>query len=240
MSSSASGLAGRLDEVGFADVMRLIRTAQKDGTLHVDHESSHVVVVVGPEVVRLAATGTDGLRNAVLGGGLVDSDGWERVVEATGPDAAPGSAVEALVAAGAEPDRLRARLYDHTVSTLFELLLPSSAPFHFNGDESHPFAVDPGFDVDDVLDDVRHRVEEWRTIAAAIPSTSVVLRRAPRLPATSGSITLTPEEFELLGLLDGRRDVAHLVQILGMSAFKVMTTLHRLMTMGAVENPDAP
>ncbi|QGG95369.1 DUF4388 domain-containing protein [Actinomarinicola tropica] len=236
MSSSTSGLEGRLDEVAFADVLRLLRASRQDGTLHLDAETSHVAVVVGPEVVRIATTGLEGLRAAVVGSGVVDPGAWDALVEAG--DESPGAALEQLVSSGADPDRLRARLYDHTVNTLFELLLPSTARFEFHAGRSHPFAADPGYPFEDVLDDVRHRVDEWRTIAASIPSTSVVLRRAPRLPLTSGPITLNHEEFELLGLLDGRRDVAELVQLLGMSAFRVMTTLHRLITLGAVLPPD--
>lgn len=236
MSSRTSGLEGRLDEVAFADVLRLLRASRQDGTLHLDADSSHTAVVVGPEVVRIATTGLEGLRSAVVGSGVVDPDAWDDLVAAA--DESPGAALRQLVESGADPDRLRARLYDHTVNTLFELLLPSSAAFEFHADESHPFAADPGYPFEDVLDDVRHRVEEWRTIAASIPSTSVVLRRAPRLPLTSGSITLNHEEFEVLGLLDGRRDVADLVQLMGMSAFRVMTTLHRLITLGAVLPPE--
>lgn len=236
MSSSTSGLEGRLDEVGFADVLRLLRASRQDGTLHLDGESSHVAVAVGPEVVRVATTGLDGLRAALVGSGVVDPGAWDELIAVA--DESPGAALDQLTASGADPERLRARLYDHTVNTLFELLLPSSARFEFNAGQSHPFAADPGFPFEDVLDDVRHRVEEWRSIAASIPSTSVVLRRAPRLPLSSGPITLNHEEFEILGLLDGRRDVAQLVQLMGMSAFRVMTTLHRLMNLGAVLPPE--
>jgi hypothetical protein len=235
MSSGTSGLEGRLDEVQFADVLRLLHTSEQEGTLHLEGEQA-TLVVVAPGLVRLATTGVDtGLRQAVLGGGITDSATWDMVVARTLHDTEGGTAIEALVEAGADRDRLRARLYEHTVSTLFELLLPSSARFHFTRGESHPFAADPGFAFDDVLDDVRRRVEEWREIAKTIPSTSMVLRRTPRLPLWSGPITLSPEEFELLGLLDGRRDVSSLVTLLGMSAFRVMTLLHRLVQIGAAE-----
>jgi hypothetical protein len=235
MSSSASGLEGRLDEVQFADVLKLLHASRQEGTLHLEGESA-IVVVVAPDEVRLAASGVNvGLRQAVLGGGLVGAETWDRVVAQANADPQPGLAVELLVEAGANPERLRSRLYEHTVTTLFELLLPSDARFYFTRGESHPFASEPGFPFDDVLSDVRRRVEEWREIAKAIPTTSVVLRRTARLPLSSGPITLSPEEFELLGLLDGRRDVGQLVQILGMSAFRVMTLLHRLMEAGAAE-----
>lgn len=235
MTTGTSGLAGRLDEVPFADVLRLVRSSRQAGVLRLDDGSTSVDVVIDVDDVQLATTGTEGLRAAVVGGGLVAPDTWEQVVVAsTGGD--PGSGVERLIASGADRDRLRARLYEHTVATLFELLLPSSAEFTFHGGQSHPFAWTAGFPFDDVLGDVRHRVEEWRTIAAAIPSTAMVLRRASRLPASSGPITLNHEEFELLGLLDGRRDVAGLVSAMGMSAFRVMTTLHHLMGLGAVES----
>lgn len=237
MSSGTTGLEGRLDEVGFADVLRLVRASRQSGALHLDDDATHVVVVVDEDSVHLATTGADGLRAAVVGGGLVPSSTWDEVLAASeGSD--PGTGVDRLVAAGADRDRLRARLYEHTVTTLFELLLPSAARFSFVTGESHPFAWAQGFPFDDVLDDVKHRVEEWRAIAAAIPSTSMVLRRAPRLPASSGPITLSPEEFELLGLLDGRRDVAGLISAMGMSAFRVMTTLHHLMQLGAVMSED--
>jgi hypothetical protein len=235
MSSGPSGLEGRLDEVQFADVLRLLNTTRQEGTLHLEGESA-TVVVVAPDQLRLATSGVaEGLRSAVLGGGLVDEATWDRVVAQTADDTDSGTAIDALVEAGADRDRLRARLYEHTVATLFELLLPSSARFHFTRGESHPFASDPGFAFDDVLGDVRRRVEEWREIAKSIPSTSLVLRRSARLPLSSGPITLSPEEFELLGLLDGRRDVSQLVQLLGMSAFRVMTLLHHLVQTGAAE-----
>lgn len=235
MSSSASGLEGRLDEVQFADVIRLLHSSRQEGTLHLEGESA-TVVVVAPDEVRLAASGVNlGLRQAVLGGGLVDAATWDRVVALTQDNPTAGSGIDLLVKEGADPERLRARMYEHTVSTLFELLLPSDARFYFTRGESHPFACEPGFPFDDVLADVRHRVEEWREIASSIPSTSMVLKRTPRLPLWSGPITLSPEEYELLGLLDGRRDVTQLVQVLGMSAFRVMTILHRLMQIGAVE-----
>ena len=235
MSSSASGLEGRLDEVQFGDVLKLLHASRQEGTLHLEGESAPLVVVA-PDEVRLAAAGIDvGLRQAVLGGGLVDTETWDRVVAEANHDSEPGSALTRLIEAGANPERLRARLYEHTVTTLFELLLPSDARFYFTRGESHPFASEPGFPFDDVLADVRHRVAEWREIAQAIPTTSMVLRRTPRLPLSSGPITLSPEEYELLGLLDGRRDVAQLVQVLGMSAFRVMTLLHRLMEIGAAE-----
>lgn len=238
MSSSNSGLEGRLDEVGFADVLHLIRASGQDGTLHLDDGSgAAVVVVVGPGVVHLASTGDDDLRDTVVGGGLVGDEVWDTVVAQSG-DGTSGAAVARLIDAGVDPARLRARLYDHTVNTLFELLLPSAARFSFIAGDLHPFAVEPGFPFDDVLDDVRRQVEQWRTIAAAIPSTSMVLLQAPHLPPTSGPITLDHEEFELLGLLDGHRDVAAIIAALGMSAFRVMGTLHRLMEAGIVVAQD--
>lgn len=240
MSSSTSGLEGRLDEVPFADVLRLLQTSQQEGTLHLEGEAA-TVVVVGADEVCLAASGVNlGLRQAVLGAGLVDSATWDRVSASTAGDTDAGSAIAMLVEAGADPDRLRSRLYEHTVTTLFEMLLPSAARFYFTRGESHPFALNPGFPFDDVLADVRRRVEEWREIAKAIPTTTMVLRRTPRLPLSSGPITISPEEYELLGLLDGRRDVTQLVQVLGMSAFRVMTLLHHLMELGAAEALPTP
>jgi hypothetical protein len=233
MTPGTTGLEGRLDEVPFADVLRLLRASRQTGALHLRDDTIHVVVVLDADEVQLATTGEDGLRSAVVGGGLLGASEWD-AVSAASEGGEPGSGLERLIAAGVDRDRLHARLYEHTVTTLFELLLPSAAEFAFVSDESHPFARRPGYPFADVLDDVNHRVAEWREIATSVPSTTIVLRRASRLPASSGPITLTPEEFELLGLLDGQRDVAALISTMGMSAFRVMTTLHHLKQIGAI------
>jgi hypothetical protein len=235
MSDRVAGLQGGLDELGLADLLDLLRRTGRTGVLHVEGDQ-HAVVVVGDATVQLATTDAGpGLRRALVAAGLVDDAGWHDAAGTAGPGAAPGAGISALVEGGVDPGRLRAVLYEHTVSTLFELLLPSTDRFRFVPGEQHAFAVEPGFLIDDCLADARRRLDQWRQIAAVIPSTAAVLRRTATLPPGTTEVTLSAAEWEVLGLLDGRRDVATLVHVTGRGALALSALLHRLVVDGLAE-----
>ncbi|HSL57311.1 MAG TPA: DUF4388 domain-containing protein [Acidimicrobiales bacterium] len=235
MTSPAAGIEGALDDLGLADLLGLLERTGRAGVLHIEGDQ-HAVVVIGPGTVHLATTDTGpGLRRAVIGAGLADEATWQEAVARTGPGAAPGAGLDALVERGVDRGRLRAVIYEHSVSTLFELLLPSRDDFRFVPGEQHPFAVEPGYPLAECLDDARRRLERWRDIAATIPSTATVLRRTATLPVGVASVTIAPMEWEVLGLLDGHRDVATLVHVTGMGALALSALLHRLVTDGLAE-----
>ena len=65
-----------------------------------------------------------------------------------------------------------------------------------------------------------------------IPSTSVVVRLADQLPQRTSLVTLSREEWPVLASIDGRRDVAAIINATGLSAFGVCGVLHRFVTLG--------
>lgn len=240
MTDRVAGLEGGLDELGLADVLGLLQRTARSGVLHLEGEQ-HAVVVVGAGVLHLATTDAGpGLRRALVAAGLVDDAGWRAAADAARPGSPAGAAVDALVEGGVDAGRLRAVLYEHTVSTLFELLLPSRDRFRFVPGEEHAFAVEPGFPIDDCLADARRRLERWREIAAVIPSTATVLRRTATLPAGTDQVTVSATEWEVLGLLDGHRDVTTLVHATGRGALALSALLHRLVVDGLAEVVEVP
>lgn len=240
MTDRVAGLEGGLDELALTDVLGLLQRTGRSGVLHLEGEQ-HGVVVVGDGVLHLATTDAGpGLRRVLVAAGLVDDVGWRTAADAARPGSPAGAAVAALVDAGVDAGRLRAVLYEHTVSTLFELLLPSRDRFRFVPGEEHAFAVRPGFPVDDCLADARRRLDHWREIAAVIPSTATVLRRRPTLPVGTTEVTLTATEWEVLGLLDGHRDVTTLVHATGQGALALSALLHRLVVDGLAEVVEVP
>ena len=171
-----------------------------------------------------------------LGAGVVTEPPWDRAVAAARQG---GSLVAALVQVGdADVERLRAALYEHTVSTLFELLVPSSNHFAFNDGETHQLGAEFPFPVEDVLRAATARLTEFTAIARDIPSTDVVLRMVPRLPDGVASLTLSAVEWQVLAAVDGRAQVAEITAQVGQSAFTVFSALHRLLLAGALERVD--
>jgi len=231
MSDAPADLRGSLEDLPLRAVLGLVTDAGRSGVLHVDGPLP-AIVVVGPGRMHLATTGPPTtLHRVLVDAGVVSPEQWDHAVAAE--DA--GGAVAALVDRGVDPDTLRHALRDHTVSSLFELLFPSADPFRFVSGASHPFALADGFDLEECLGEADELVTRWRGIAAVIPSTDTVVARAPRLPAGSGPVTITPEEWELLGTLDGRRDVAEVVAVTGGRALEVSEALHDLVGRGLAE-----
>jgi hypothetical protein len=85
------------------------------------------------------------------------------------------------------------------------------------------------------------RVEEWGDIKKVIPSTDVVFKLSPT--GSSGAVSLEPEEWQVLALVNGARNVAEIAHNLGQDEFTVAKGLYGLVTAGLLEvgeKPQAP
>ena len=123
-------------------------------------------------------------------------------------------------------------LYESTVNTVFELLLPSTASFSFASGVDHPLGHGYHFDSGAVVNDAQRRLRIWKQIAEVIPSTSLVVELIDQLPINTELITFSREEWPVLTAVDGRRDVAAIITHTGLSAFGVCGVLHRFLTSG--------
>lgn len=79
--------------------------------------------------------------------------------------------------------------------TVFELMRFDSGDFFFDIDERSPDPDEP-VEVVDVVTEATHRLEEWRSIAAVVPSLEHVVTPVEDLP--EGSITLNNDEWRVL------------------------------------------
>jgi hypothetical protein len=143
----------------------------------------------------------------------------------------PGAvnAFDRLVAERPEAeDPLRRLVHELSLNALFELLVPSPARCHFESDVVHPIGVRFAQDTGDLMASARRRIEIWRRIAARIPSTSAVFRLTPALPE-GGERLISADEWRFLARLDGRRTVADIIAETGESAFRVCSSLYRLL-----------
>lgn len=119
------------------------------------------------------------------------------------------------------------------VDLLFELMLAEQGGFAFR---AGPDSAVPGTTtvaVAALVAEVRERVERWQEVAATIPSTASVVGLVPWLPEGAGDLTLTPLQWRVVALCDGRRSVAEITRLAGQSAFDVCALLHQLVSSGA-------
>ncbi|MCB9877545.1 MAG: PQQ-binding-like beta-propeller repeat protein [Planctomycetes bacterium] len=87
------------------------------------------------------------------------------------------------------------------------------------------------FNCDSVIMEAARRIDEWAFISERIPSTAEVL------VATADSIDAEdygPDGPAVFELLDGRRNVARVIEVTGLSNFLVCKTLSQLLDAGAI------
>ena len=87
----------------------------------------------------------------------------------------------------------------------FEFLQSERGVFEFQPRVAAPWPTQLASSVATVLDEARHRLEEWREIQTVIPSMDVRPRVVEEL--VPDAVTLTRERWRLIAAIDGRRTV---------------------------------
>lgn len=230
MSPSAA-LSGTLADLPLPDLLALLAATGQSGVLEFTGPVPAVVVLDDGRLTLGLVEGGPTLQQVVLGSGATTADGWDAAHSAS---RAGTALADALVAQGCEPDRLRDVLFEQVVTTAFELLLAPDDSFAFLPGAGHPLGSRFAFDAAPVLDEAGHRVDAWRVIAEAIPSTEAVLRLTREAPGPT--VTIRADDWRVLCRVDGRSSVADIVREMGMSAFAVCAVLHRLIEAGTIEH----
>lgn len=138
----------------------------------------------------------------------------------------------------AKPDAeplVRRLLHEYNLNSLFELLVPSDTDFSFEADRKHRLGDRLAADTTTLLAQAEHRVEIWRRIASRIPSTTAVFKLSPTLPDCNFERLVTADEWKYIAQLDGRNTVAEVITTTGESAFRVCSTLYRLLLEQLIE-----
>jgi hypothetical protein len=79
------------------------------------------------------------------------------------------------------------------------------------------------------------RLDELEVIKRKIPSGESVLMMAASPPEGAVEINITPEEWRILVLVDGRRSVADIAKLVGLDEFGAMRVLYGLVSAGLIE-----
>jgi hypothetical protein len=230
MNVAAAALEGTLDDFSISSLLRFLAGSRHSGTLTVSSAPPSVVCFEDGAVTLGGPADPDQLKVGLVSAGVVRQGGWERARASAGRDR---PLLEELVRSGAATNAtLLDAVYESTVNTVFELLLPSTASFSFASGVEHPLGHGYRFDSDAVVNDAQRRLRIWKQIAEVIPSTSVVVDLVDQLPINTELVTFSREEWPVLTAVDGHRDVAAIITHTGLSAFGVCGVLHRFVTSG--------
>lgn len=223
-------LAGPLHVVTVGQVLESLAADQRTGLVRFQGDDQRIVCLTGGEIYLATSASGPSIHQIVVGSGATPEGAWN---DAAGTS---GGISDALAADDrVDGERLRAVLYEHTVSTLVELLVPGTESYEFLADQAHQIGTRFCFPVAEVLTDAGRRLDVWRAISSTLPSTSTLVRRSPTLPRSATTESLTAVEWQVIMAMPAEGTVAEVIAAAGLNAFTVFDVLHRLVRRGLVQ-----
>lgn len=229
-------LMGDLSEFPLAEVLGLLATRNNSGVLDVDDDriSGRIELIEGR--VRAATTdrGRAGLARRLLGTGAIGFRTLSALVDGDEPALADVALASLLVEGGhVGPGLVAAALREHTIDAIVRLNAMRAGEFRFERVELDPNAPAPvAMAVADLLAGAQDRDIDREAHLDTLGGADAVLLVA--VPDTE-EVRCSPEAWQVLTLLDGRRSVEDVVRLRGCGPDDTYRRLAELRAVGLVE-----
>jgi tetratricopeptide (TPR) repeat protein len=227
-------IRGSLREASLPDVLQLLAMGKKTGCLSVTHKQQFGTIHFERGRISHAAivNRRDRLGDILVKHGLVSPAALEAVIadQATQPQRRIG---DLLVAAGhIGREQLHEYLKHQIEEAVFLLFTWSQGTFSFEPDvQPDEQEITVSISPESLLLEGARRVDEWSLIEKKIPSFDIVFS-LDRERLSESDVDVTPELESVIPLIDGRRDVAAIVDDSGLDDFQVGKALFGLATAG--------
>ncbi|MFT7598166.1 MAG: hypothetical protein ACI8TP_001087 [Acidimicrobiales bacterium] len=222
-------LQGDLSQTPLSAVLEQLATGQRSGVLRIDG-GGELWLDAGRIYLAATASSPD-IASVLFGAGISSLEAIEQLLSPPNSDVA-GQLADSDSSGAAVLGRL---LHEHNLTGLFELLVPVAGAYAFEDGPTHALGTRFAEPVGELRAQAERRLDIWRQIAARIPNTSISFKLSPALPEGGDERLVTADEWRYLSLLDGRRSVADVINSTGESAFRVCSSLYRLLLEGLVE-----
>jgi hypothetical protein len=227
-------LEGSLDAFSLPDIFSLLSMTKKTGGLHLRRPTGHGVVWLGDGLI---GGGASDLSRMSLGRRLAASgrvsDAHLRAAATRVRESGEVGLARALREAGAIDDGdLHTLICEHIVDTVFDLMRWTEGVFEFVVDEPNHDDVGVARDVDEVVGEARRRLEAWTAIDPRVAEPNTVLSLALH---PEGDPSVGRDEWSLLALVDGHRNIGDLVAICGKGDYAVVVALADLVGRGLLQ-----
>lgn len=242
-------IEGPLRELGIHDVFQLLDLSRKTGTLRVTSElrdNEGTVFFDNGRVIHASIRSQPQPLGTVLvrAGKITESDlAQARTVQRErigGPKLG-----ELLIELGAiTPRELERQVRQQIEAVVFELMSWREGFFSFEerGVADAPLEASIRISTESLLMEGARRIDEWSRIADKVPNLGVVPVLAPVDDSHPTLLDLLPNEWAVLALIDGAKDLRMIAGALGQSDFDVAKIMYGLVSTGvvALKNPERP
>jgi hypothetical protein len=234
-------IEGPLKELSIHDVFQLLDLSRKTGRLHVSSElrdDEGEVYFHGGRVVHANIRSKPlTVEDLLLQSGRITEEDLGRARDFEKQLGNGASAADILVQAGAVTSREIERVERQQVeSVVFELMSWREGFFTFEEVAADDVPGQGRLQVptESLLMEAARRIDEWSRIADVVPDTLTVPALAPPLEGHETQLDLLPNEWEVLSMIDGERDVASIAAALTRSEFDVARIVFGLVATGVV------
>jgi tetratricopeptide (TPR) repeat protein len=229
-------IKGSLKEASLPDVLQLLAMGKKTGCLAVTHRNNFGYIYFDKGRICYASivNRRDRLGDSLVKAGSITKAQLDTAIaaQAAHRDKRLG---ELLVAQGAiTRDALHDTIRTQIEEAVYFLFTWMQGTFNFEGDvvpEEQDFLV--SINPESLLLEGARRVDEWSLIEKKIPSFDLIFE-LDRKRMAEREVALTREQEAVLALIDGRRDVAAVIEESGLGEFDVGKSIYGLITAGYV------
>jgi tetratricopeptide (TPR) repeat protein len=227
-------IRGSLKEASLPDVLQLLSMGKKSGCLSVTHRNNFGSIFFDKGRISYASivNRRDRLGDILVKSGVLAQSQLDDAIAMQ--DKARGKRLGELLVEQQmiSRDDLHAQIRIQIEEAVYYLFTWAEGTFNFESDirpEEQDFLV--SINPESLLLEGARRVDEWSLIEKKVPSFDIVFE-VDRRKVSEMDAKLTGEQRALLPLIDGRRDVATLVDDSGLVEFEVGKALFGLATAG--------
>jgi len=229
-------IKGSLKEASLPDVLQLLALGQKSGCLTVADRANFGTIYFERGRIAYASivNRPDRLGDILVKHGQVESDHLTAAIELQTKDRSKRLGQILVDNGWVSQAQLEHYVRFQIEEAVYLLFTWTQGTFKFEADvrpdhEELLVSINP----ESLLLEGARRTDEWSLIEKKIPSFDLIFV-PDQEHVTSDEVALTLEQQRLLALLDGARDVNHLVEESGFSEFEVGKALYGLISAGFV------
>ena len=234
-------IEGPLRELGIHDVFQLLDLSRKTGVLRVTSDLRHNAGTIyfddGAIIFAEIRSNPHPLGALLLRTGKIGEADLERARDMQQRQGDKRLLGEILVSLGAiTPRELQRQVRFQIEEVVFEVMGWREGYFSFTEGPLTQLPTETAVRIstEALLMEGARRIDEWSRIESRIPHLGVVPLLAPPQAGGDGELDLLPPEWEMLAMIDGRRDVRAIAAELGRSDFEVAKTLFGLESAGVI------
>ena len=235
-------IEGPLRELGLHDVFQLLDLSRKTGKLTITSVLRDNMGTVyfdrGGVIHAYIKSNPHPLGELLLRAGKITEGDLTRLREQQRREGGMRKIGELLVEAGALSRReLERHVRFQLEEVVFEMMSWREGFFSFEEGEvlDAPAEADIRITTESLLMEGARRIDEWSLIVGKVPHVGMIPWFAAIEEDHAALLDLLPKEWEVLGQIDGQRNIREIATVSAMSEFDVARVMYGLITTGIVE-----